>query len=76
MISLQELAINAEVNGTQIASGKFETIADFFVYFDLHYKPILLDMAKESAKYEGAKKFLASDLLDVLSCPDWWETSH
>ena len=68
-MTLQELAENAVKNGVKIESGQFGTIEEFFIYFNVHYKPLLKELQKEFSSAEGAKKFLAGDILDILSAP-------
>ena len=54
-MTLQELAENAVKNGVKIESGQFGTIEDFFIYFNVHYKPLLKELQKEFSKKTRAR---------------------
>lgn len=62
----QTLRQLAEQQNTEISAGEFEDLQSFFAYYDLHYKPILQELAKSWSGVDGAKRFLADDMLALF----------
>lgn len=66
-ITLRQLIEKTEHDNTiRIAAGDFGQMSAFLLYFDQHYKPILEQLQKDWANEEGAKRFFASDLLEIF----------
>ena len=79
-MTLQELICSYERDGGKIYAGNYECATDFLMYFDIHYKPILEQLAKEWAGASDARRFLADDLLKLFQEKEgeaveipWWE---
>ncbi len=66
-ISLIEATRRIENDGEKICTGNFESFEDFINYFEIHYKPILKELEKEWAGADDARRFLASDLLEMFT---------
>lgn len=54
------------IDFSDIKPGGFTDWQSFFAYYDQHYKPILEELKKEWQSEEGAKRFLAYDLLKLF----------
>ena len=68
IITLPQAAARIAREGEVIRMGSnFETFEDFKSYFDIHYKPILEELQKEWAGASDARRFLASDLLEIFA---------
>lgn len=77
-ITLRQLIEEAEQNGKTIEAGGFGSMADFFSYYDIHYKPLLEAMSEEYLKaetrgctgdeleHQRMVSFLADDILAIL----------
>lgn len=65
-MTLRQLIEEAEQSGTIISSDKWGSMTDFLLYFDIHYKPLLEQLEREWAGAEGAKRFFASDILEIF----------
>jgi hypothetical protein len=53
--------------GVEVDCGNFETFSDFAKYYDAHYKPLLEQLSKEWSMADGAKRFIANDMLKLFA---------
>ncbi len=53
--------------GDEVECGNFGSFEDFISYYDAHYKPLLEHLSKEWSMADGAKRFIASDMLKLFA---------
>lgn len=53
--------------GVEVECGNFGSFEDFISYYDAHYKPLLEHLSKEWSMADGAKRFIASDMLKLFA---------
>lgn len=66
-MTLAQAARQMEESGTQIKVGHFDTFADFMLYFEQHYKPLLERLAEEWAMATDVRRFFTDDMLSAFS---------
>lgn len=53
--------------GVEVDCGNFGTFSDFVSYYDAHYKPLLEQLSKDWSMTDGAKRFIAGDMLKLFA---------
>ncbi len=53
--------------GVEVECGNFGSFDNFISYYDAHYKPLLEQLSEEWSMADGAKRFIAGDMLKLFA---------
>lgn len=53
--------------GVEVDCGNFDSFESFISYYDAHYKPLFEQLSKEWSMTNGAKRFIAGDMLKLFA---------
>lgn len=53
--------------GIEVDCGNFGSFESFISYYDAHYKPLLEQLNEERSMADGAKRFIANDMLKLFA---------